>query len=130
MAERVLFVTGSRTLATADDRAFVAAVLDRFTARRHVDTLVHGGANGVDMHAHAWAQARSIPVRVVRPQHRRWSVRRYPAQAYTLRDCALVDEADWVVAVWDGHSAGTQRAVAYANEQGKLAVLHRRAIHD
>lgn len=44
----------------------------------------------------------------------------YGRDCYTVRDCAMVDDCDVVLAVWDGiPQGGTYSTIEYAKEQGK-----------
>lgn len=44
----------------------------------------------------------------------------YSPQSYYLRDKAMVDDSDVVIAVWDGvKSGGTWKTIEYAKSQGK-----------
>jgi hypothetical protein len=117
-----LLVTGSRSIT---DRAKVFAALDAYV-RKHeqqLTLLIHGGAIGVDTLAGEWAQERGVPVKVVRPDFQTWPVDQFRWKAYAVRDRAMVDEADAVVAIWDGKSSGTRLTYEYAAEKGKLQRL-------
>src|SRR6185295_25718 len=97
-----LLVTGSRSIG---DAALVFSVLDALPL---VPTVVmHGGAAGVDTLAGKWAKAKGYRVEVVRPPK--------PARPgdYVRRDYKMVDAADQVVAIWDGHSPGTRHTFEY-----------------
>lgn len=55
---RVLVCGGRRF----NDRQYVFETLDRInTDRRHIDTIIQGGASGADRLAADWADERSIP---------------------------------------------------------------------
>lgn len=120
MDNKTLLVTGSRSLDHAKGRARVFAELDRIAGNAPPARLIHGGAKGVDIFAGEWAIARSIPVTVVRPDFKTWPIDRYRWKAYGERDKAMVDQADVVVAIWDGESKGTQLTFEYAENKGKL----------
>ncbi|MDQ6691810.1 MAG: hypothetical protein M3Z13_03475 [Candidatus Dormibacteraeota bacterium] len=78
-------------------------------------TVVTGGASGVDAAAARAAREREL------------SLIRVPAsfeesrdpQAAARRNQALIDQADTVVAFWDGESTGTRRTIDRALDSGK-----------
>ena len=116
--QRVLLVTGSRTIHQA---AVVNAVLDQVVDAIRPTCLMHGGARGVDQLAGAWATARGLAVRVVRPDLVQWPVAAFgPGKAYVMRDLAMVIEAHVVVGIWDGTSKGTRHTVKEAKRLNKL----------
>lgn len=117
-----LLVTGSRSIKT---KAVVEAFLDKFIQHTPVRLLIHGGAPGVDTLAGQWAKSRGIPVKVVRPDFKTYPVNRFKWKAYTVRDYAMVDMADKVVAIWDGHSGGTRKTFEYAELKQKLLTIHK-----
>lgn len=121
LVDRTLLVTGSRSIT---DQAWVWAQLDAVVARHgQPQRLIHGGARGVDTLAGAWAKARDMDVKVVRPDFTKWPIATFKWKAYLVRDYAMVDEADWCVALWDGLSGGTRTTKDYAQQQGKLLAI-------
>lgn len=44
--------------------------------------------------------------------------------AYTDRDRFMIDFADQIIGLWNGKSAGTKRAIEYADAIGKKATLY------
>lgn len=118
MEGKTLLVTGSRSI---KNRALVFRELDKIVAGTLPDRLIHGGAQGVDILSGEWARARGIDTtKVVRPDFKTWPIHRHRWKAYTMRDVAMVDEADLVVALWDGHSSGTKLTYEYAASKDKL----------
>lgn len=108
----VLLVTGSRSI---EDPWIVDYVLQQVVPAERATCIMHGGAAGVDTLADAWARQQGLPVVVVPGQR----------GAYLARDKAMVERADRVVAIWDGHSRGTQYTADTAAGYGKLASLWR-----
>jgi predicted Rossmann fold nucleotide-binding protein DprA/Smf involved in DNA uptake len=109
-------IVGSRDDARpAAVRAFVAAL-----ARKHPGcTVVSGGARGVDSIA---AAAREVGL----------AMREFPADwarlgrgAGFVRNRAIVDAAQVVVAFWDGRSRGTAHTIGLAREAGRQVVVYR-----
>lgn len=46
----------------------------------------------------------------------------YTATCMQARNQAMVDAADYLIAVWDGSPSGTKQTVEYARSQGRLVV--------
>ncbi len=113
-----LLVTGSRSIKT---QALVWACLD--LVRPVPALLIHGGATGVDTLAGAWAKSKGIKTCVMRPDTKAWPINKYRWKAYTMRDYAMVDRVERVVAIWDGASHGTKLTLDYAARKGKLKGL-------
>lgn len=77
-------------------------------------TVIHGGARGVDTTAGRAARACGLAVEVVQPD---WA--RYGRAAGPLRNRAMVEGCDYLVAFWDGSSRGTKSAIDAAKHLGK-----------
>lgn len=81
----------------------------------YIDTLpldtviVSGGARGVDSIAERHAQRRGLKTLIFPAK---WSV--YGKQAGHIRNKLIIDNADKVVAFWDGASPGTKNTIAQA----------------
>lgn len=78
-------------------------------------TLVTGSASGVDAAATRAARERGLPLIRVPASFEEASD---PAQA-AARNQRLIDQADVLVAFWDGASEGTRRTVERALDSGK-----------
>ena len=76
--------------------------------------LISGGARGVDSLAEELADRFSIPKLIIRPNYDK-----YGRRAPLVRDCEMVERADYVLAVWDGESRGTKYTLDYAEKLGK-----------
>lgn len=83
-------------------------------------SLVSGGARGVDSLAPAAARLLGCASVVVRPDYAAFG-RRAPL----VRDRVMVEQADAVLAVWDGVSRGTAYTVACARRAGLPVVVVR-----
>lgn len=103
-------VIGSRGLSWADLSAYIPP---------NATSLVSGGAMGIDTLAEEYAKKHGLPIRVIRPNY---SV--FGKQAPLLRNRQIVECADLVIAVWDGHSPGTAYTVDYAHEKGVPVQLY------
>lgn len=75
--------------------------------------IVTGGAQGVDAAAECCARRRGIPLLIFTPNYAR-----YGRRAPLVRNEAVVQAADWVLAFWDGRSRGTAYTLRYARQQG------------
>lgn len=83
-----------------------------------VTEIISGGAKGVDTCAADYAKAQGIPLLLFLPQYKL-----YGRAAPFIRNRAIVDEADMVLAFWDGKSSGTKYTMDYARKLGKKVVL-------
>ena len=104
-----VLVCGSRGIT---DRFWVTYAMSK--APLDYDLIIHGGARGVDSLAGEVAQNSGIPVKVVKPD---WN--KHGKKAGILRNKEMVDEADAVIAIWDGKSRGTKHSIDYAHSKGK-----------
>lgn len=116
-------VIGSRTFA---DRDLLFSTLDEIGGKT---VIVSGGAPGADRLGERYADAKGLlkeiykadwnnlahPEAVVRFKHGR----KYDANAGFRRNELIIDNADLVVAFWDGNSKGTKHALDYAGTRGK-----------
>ena len=75
--------------------------------------IVSGGAKGVDACARAYALAHGLPLMEFLPDYRR-----YGKAAPLKRNQQIIDHADYVVALWDGHSRGTRYTIELCLQQG------------
>ena len=79
-----------------------------------VDTIISGGAQGVDSLAESYADEHKLSKYVIRPQYKR-----YGRAAPLKRNQEMVDMADAVLVIWDGKSRGSRFTVEYARKQNK-----------
>lgn len=121
MSERLkVLVCGSRSIT---DRSAVAYAMHN--APLSYAEILHGGARGVDLSADWIAKNSNIPVRIFLPD---WQ--EHGKAAGIIRNREMVEEADAVIAVWDGKSRGTKYTIDYAKEQGKPVYIYKaRARH-
>lgn len=100
-------VVGSRSFS---DYNLLAAHLHRV---KGVEMIVSGGARGADQLGERWARQHGIQIRIFKPD---WQ--RHGKSAGVIRNREIVDNADMVIAFWDGQSKGTQHTVEIARKQG------------
>ena len=97
-------VIGSRSIFDCD--------IDRFIPP-DADLIISGGADGVDKLAEKYADRKGIKKMILYPDYEL-----YGKSAPLIRDKLIVDNADLVVAVWDGSSTGTEFTISYAKRRG------------
>jgi len=79
------------------------------------DTIVSGGAKGVDQTAEDEARKQGLKVISVTPEWDKWGKR-----AGLVRNDMIVGMADCVVAFWDGVSRGTKYTIDLAKKQNMI----------
>lgn len=75
--------------------------------------IISGGARGVDTLAEKYADEKGIKKLILYPNYEL-----YGKSAPLIRDKQIVEQADVVIAVWDGSSRGTEFTVSYAKRRG------------
>ena len=83
-----------------------------------VDTIISGGADGIDSLAEKYADSHNLSKYIMRP---RYDI--YGRAAPLKRNEQMVDAADCVLAIWDGCSKGTQYTIKYAKKNNKPLIL-------
>lgn len=71
--------------------------------------IISGGAFGIDRCAEVYAKKMNIPIKIIRPDYKT-----HGKKAPLVRNEEMVDMADLVIAIWDGHSRGTKYTIDYA----------------
>lgn len=100
-----LLIVGSRSIKTFDLSPYVS---------KEVDTIISGGANGVDTLAEEYADKNRISKLIMRPAYAR-----YGKGAPLKRNEEMVKLADAVLVIWDGKSRGTKYTADFAKKVGK-----------
>lgn len=111
----VVAVVGSRTI-PAKHFDTLCAILDPLTPSK----IVSGGARGADYLGEKYANAREIPLVKYMPDWGKWG-----KSAGPRRNKLIVEDADEVVALWDGESPGTKNSIDLALKAGKLFAVIR-----
>jgi hypothetical protein len=83
-----------------------------------ITLIVSGGAKGADTLGERYADENNIPKKIFFPD---W--KKYGKKAGFIRNTEIINEADLVVAFWDGESNGTKDSIKKAKEQNKKIVL-------
>ena len=104
-----LLIVGSRSISEFDLSPYVAS---------DVDTVISGGAGGVDTLAEQYADKHKLSKYIIRPRYEL-----YGRAAPLRRNEEMVDMADAVLIIWDGHSKGTQYTLKYAKKTHKAVRL-------
>ncbi len=100
-----LLIVGSRSIKVFDLSPYVS---------KEVDTIISGGANGVDTLAEEYADKNRISKLIMRPAYAR-----YGKGAPLKRNEEMVKLADAVLVIWDGKSRGTKYTADFAKKEGK-----------
>ena len=107
-------VVGSRNL---EDYDVVEAVLISSVNPKE-DTIISGGARGADQLAEHFANDNNIPKKIYKPDYEQYGI-----AAPFIRNQLIVDDADMIVAFWDGKSSGTLDTIKKAEKKG-ITVLN------
>lgn len=100
-----LIVAGSRTF---DD----VSLLDHVVKNEinifieDIEEVISGHAIGADQLGERWAKIHKIPVKIFLPD---WSA--YGNSAGPIRNRLMADYGDFLLAFWDGESAGTKNMI-------------------
>ena len=104
-----LLIVGSRSITNFDLSPYISA---------DVDTVISGGAGGIDSLAERYADTHRLSKYILRP---RYSL--YGRSAPLKRNEEMVDMADAVLVIWDGCSKGTQYTLKYTKKTNKPITL-------
>lgn len=104
-----LLIVGSRSIKEFDLTPYIPV---------GVDTVISGGACGVDTLAEQFADSHHLSKYVIRPRYEL-----YGRAAPLRRNEILVDMADAVLVIWDGRSRGTEYTIKYAQKTNKPITL-------
>lgn len=107
-----VLVSGSRDI---DDRQLVYDAIR--SAPFEIDTIVHGGASGVDQLAADYS-IRKPEIDVAEHPIPAWVWNKVGRKAGPLRNSFMVEQADALVAIWDGESSGTKDTISQAESEG------------
>ena len=82
--------------------------------------IVSGGAKGIDQIAEDYADRKGIEKLIIKPDYQKFG-----RGAPLARNKEIVENADLILAFWDGKSRGTMHSVKYAMKCGKEVRLHK-----
>ena len=107
-----------------NDYAVLCAVCDRLLADKVKQgfqiVIVSGGCAGADMLGEAYAKERGYQVKRYPAQ---WE--RYGKKAGRIRNAEMANNADALIAYWNGESRGTRHMIETAREKGLAVRIHR-----
>ena len=106
-----LLIVGSRSITDFDLSPYITA---------EVDTVISGGADGIDSLAERYADLHLLTKYIIRPRYDL-----YGRAAPLKRNEQMVDMADAVLIIWDGISKGTLYTLNYAKKMNKPIMLVR-----
>jgi len=104
-----LLIVGSRSITDFDLSPYIS---------KDVDTIISGGANGIDTLAEKYADENRLSKFIVRPRYDL-----YGRAAPLRRNEQMVDLADAVLVIWDGQSKGTQYTLKHTKKKNKPITL-------
>lgn len=100
-----LAIVGSRTIPALDISTYIKEL---------PDVIITGGAQGIDTIAEQFAISHGVRVVVIRPDYAT-----HHRKAPLIRNQKIVEQADEVIAIWDGASKGTKYTIDWAKRKGK-----------
>ena len=103
-------MVGSRTITEAELEKYIP---------EDATVILSGGAKGVDTLAEEYADRHGLKKKILLPDYELFG-----KGAPLIRDRQIVDNADLVVAIWDGNSPGTRYTIEYAKKQGVKVRLY------
>ena len=104
-----LLIAGSRNIKDFDLTPYIP---------NNTNTIISGGAIGVDSLAEQYADLHRIPKIIIRPRYDL-----YGRCAPIKRNEQMVDMADTILIIWDGHSKGSAHTLKYAEKLKKPVIL-------
>lgn len=104
-----LLIVGSRSIKDFDLSPYITA---------DVDTIISGGACGIDSLAEQYADKNHLSKYIMRPKYKI-----YGKAAPLKRNEEMVDIADMVLIIWDGDSKGTEYTIKHTKKKNKPFVL-------
>lgn len=104
-------VIGSRTFNDYDEVKSVLSTLK-------ITLLISGGAKGADSLGEKYAKENNIETKIFYPD---WS--KHGKKAGFLRNSDIINEAELIIAFWDGHSKGTKDSLDKALKLNKRVLI-------
>lgn len=105
-----VIIAGSRSF---DDYDLLCRKCDRFFSARKPTAILCGEARGADLLGKRYAAEHGIPVRSYPAD---WNT--HGRKAGYLRNLDMAENADALIACWDGQSRGTSNMIHLAYERG------------
>ncbi len=111
-----LAIVGSRNICNNIVYKIIEQVINKATA--NIDEIVTGGAIGVDTIAEEYANNNNIKTTIFKPMFKKFGM-----QSYFIRNRLIIDNADFVLAIWDMQSRGTKYTINYAKSTKKKILI-------
>ena len=108
-------IAGSRIL--RDPKLVEAAVK---ASGFHITEVVSGEAAGIDQLGEKWAAVNGLPVKRFVPK---WKT--HGKAAGPIRNRAMAEYAQALIAIWNGKSKGTENMIQQARDHGLEVYVHR-----
>lgn len=83
----------------------------------HPLVILSGGAKGVDALAKQYAEEMEVTFIEFLPYHLLDNKVEFTSKYFFIRNKQMIDNADLVLAFWDGESKGTQYGIKYAQKK-------------
>jgi hypothetical protein len=115
MKNRIVCLTGTRTETSYKK---VKEALDALNLNPNTDSLITGGATGVDAHGKRWAEENGINHAEIKAE---WG--KYGKGAGPIRNGEMVALATEVIGIWDGESKGTRDCLNQAMHLGRKTTI-------
>jgi predicted Rossmann-fold nucleotide-binding protein len=109
-----LGVIGSRGF---HDYELITTTLRAFS--KDTSCVLAGGAAGADALTESWCAENNVPFVLFKPYFLLDPYATYSVRHYFTRNKQIIDNADMVVAFWDGVSPGTKWGIGYAKKHNK-----------
>ena len=100
-----LLIVGSRSITSFDLSPYIS---------KETDTIISGGASGIDSLAEQYADLHRLSKYIIRPYYKQFG-----RAAPLKRNEQMVDMADEILIIWDGRSKGTKHTIQYAIKTNK-----------
>ncbi len=107
-------IAGSRTSITREDLLTALETCDW-----KVTTIISGGAKGADAIGELYAKSNDIPLEVFKAD---WD--KLGRGAGAIRNTEMANNANALIALWDGKSRGTGHMIYIANKLGLKVHVH------
>lgn len=104
----MLAVVGGRDF---DDKILFRSEMRKMRKLHKFKTLVSGGAKGADTLAEKWAKRRNFEIKIHRP------IDPKNPKCYYERNKLIIEDADYLIAFWDGESKGTKLSIDLATKK-------------
>ena len=106
-----LAVVGSRDFDLYD---LMEKYLNKIHSIEPITIIISGGAKGADLLSEKWAKENNINIKIYKPN---WG--KFGKKAGYMRNVDIVQNADKVIAFWNGTSKGTKHSIDLCKKKDK-----------